>query len=251
MGGCAEGQKVAIMPTSEYASTYDMCFTMGANDRANRIQHCDCDGSKYRLKLSEVCHTGYVDGCRSQQPDDLSCCNDDTIAHGYMNYENGGNCIPKNKKDDMMQVAKEVYDKCTDDGSPNSACADYKSGDCPWWRQGGPYSGYTYNTENDTIDGAATTFDPHCEPWYMIYHCMDLDAGKVPGAGFSCASCNATAALIKIKEDIHTDGCGSSQTYAAYNMYVQSLPKDTTAAPAEDESFAGLAAVGLMLAVLA
>jgi hypothetical protein len=57
--------------------------------------------------------------------------------------------------------------------------------------------------------------------------------------------------LIKIKEDIHTDGCGSSQTYAAYNMYVQSLPKDTTAAPAEDESFAGLAAVGLMLAVLA
>jgi hypothetical protein len=246
--GCDEGQKVAIMPVAEYASTYDMCFTMGANDRANRIQNCDCDGRHYRIKLSEVCHVGYVDGCVSQQPDDLSCCNEKTVALGYMNYVDGGNCIPKNKKDEMMATMKEVYEKCTDEGTFNTKCDAYKAGDCPWWRSGSPYTGYTYNTEDDEIDGDETVFDPHCEPWYMIAHCTDLADGKTPGAGFTCDDCNATAALIKIKEDIDTSSCGASQHLAAFKEYAKSMSATTTAPVAGDESSAVLAAVGLLIA---
>jgi len=233
--GCLEGQKVAIMPTAEYTSTYDMCFTMGANDRANRIQHCDCDGSKYRIKLGEVCHSGYVDGCHSQQPDDLSCCNPDTYALGYMNYVHGGNCIPKNQLEDMLNVSSGIWRKCTDGGTPNNQCDDYKTGDCPWWREGGPYSGYTYNTMDDPIDGPNTTFDPFCEPWYMIAHCADLEAGLEVGAGFTCTDCNVTATLAKIKADIHTDSCRSSQEVAAWKMYLATdptwSPDPTTSSP--------------------
>merc|ERR1719460_3129561 len=100
--GCEEGQKVAIKISNEYATYYDMCFGMGADNRGTRVTNCDCDGSKYRHATSEVCLTGYIDGCRSQAPDDLSCCNPDTVAmtsptSGYFDhYRHGGNCIPKN-----------------------------------------------------------------------------------------------------------------------------------------------------------
>jgi hypothetical protein len=211
-----------------------MCFSMGANDRANRIQNCDCDGSKYRIRLSEVCHTGYVDGCKSQQPDDLSCCNPDTTALGYMNYVKGGNCIPKNQLEDMMNVSDGIYKTCTDSGTPNNRCDEYKTGDCPWWRTGSPYTGYTYNTMTDSVDGANTTFDPHCEPWYWIAHCMDLEAGLAVGAGLTCTSCNVTATVAKIKADIHTDSCRSSQDVAAYKMHLATIttpPDPTTPRP--------------------
>jgi hypothetical protein len=272
--GCAAGQKVAIMISSKYESTYDMCFEMGANDRANRIQHCDCDGSKYRMRLSEVCHVGYVDGCVSQQPDDLSCCNEKTVALGYMDYVDGGNCIPKNQKDDMMKTMKEIYDACTDLGVDTKKCDAYLTGDCPWWRQGSPYTGYTYNTKDDSIDGDATTFLPHCEPWYMIAHCVALEGGTAPGPGFTCGdagvytgmdmpACNITEAKPKVTEEIHAGSCGASQHLAAWKeLLAGTYPAEakkaadaaaaaaTTVAPVTTESFSALAAVGLMLAVL-
>jgi hypothetical protein len=151
-----------------------------------------------------------------------------------MNYVKGGNCIPKNQLEDMMNVSDGIYKTCTDSGTPNNRCDEYKTGDCPWWRTGSPYTGYTYNTMTDSIDGANTTFDPFCNPWYMISHCMDLEAGLEVGAGFTCTNCNVTATVAKIKADIHTDSCRSSKHLAAYKMHLATItttPVVTTPRP--------------------
>jgi hypothetical protein len=260
LDGCEDGQKVAIMPFSEYTSTYDQCYSMGTT--SSRVQHCDCDHSIRPTTLNEICLTGFVDGCMSQMPADTSCCpGDDASSPSFGTYLNGGNCIRKNQKDDMMEFAKEIHDKCTGDAT-KADCDVYLKGDCPWEKKSqGYYAPAILNTADDEIDGAATVFDPHCDPWYMISHCADLEAGKTVGEGFTV---NTTK---QITEDITKDSCGQSLHVAAYKMYVEEKKAGattaapsaaataptaaaTTAAPAlEAESFAALAALGLTLAL--
>jgi hypothetical protein len=258
--GCDEGQKVAIRITGgtrdgarEYMSTYDACFTMGVDDRQGRIKNCDCDGSKYRMAgQNEVCHTGYVNGCRYNSPDDDSCCNPDTVAEtgitvwgtiGFSHYTKAGNCIPKNKKQDMLQSAGDLYHMCGSGADPANQtlldkCELFKTGACPWWRRYsnpamGSYGGYDYNTLTDSFDGALSVYEPLCEPWYEIANCKDLEDGKQLGADLicaansACADVNMTAALIELKEEITPDTCRGSQMVAAYKMYLA----DITAAP--------------------
>jgi hypothetical protein len=247
--GCTEGQKVVIRPFAEYTGIYDQCSSMGAG--SSRIQHCDCNFAIRPHTNNEICLTGFIDGCRAQEPDDRSCCADPEKATSPRmgTYTNGGNCIPKNKKDDFMKMAKELYDKCTNAGEPSTACDDYKTGDCPWETQGSAYMGtLVHNTIDDTVDGAETVFDPHCNPWYMIHHCTDLEDGKEVGAGLHQ---NVTT---KVKEDVTADSCGQSQILAAYKMYVADQKKAEeagTTAPNDAASFTAVAALGLTLAALA
>merc|ERR1719281_860733 len=224
--GCDEGQKVAILTTSSYVENFDSCFQMGFTDRANRVQNCDCKGQFYRLSgFQAACHAGYVGGCLSQMPDDTSCCNPDTVAKGYMNYKDGGNCIPKSKKQEFIQNARDTYHLC---GAGNvgptqtevDQCAFFLTGHCPWRSSGGYYGApYIYNTLTDSIDGNASAYEPLCEMWYEVSHCMDLEDGKELGADLTCAAssyvnavtpfagCNLTAALIELKEEITQDSC--------------------------------------------
>jgi len=257
--GCTEGQKVAIMPFSEYTSTYDMCYSMGLT--SSRIQHCDCDHQIRGTTLNEICHTGFVEGCMTQMPDDTSCCPGDDVEGQGMGYKNGGNCIRKNLKDDIMASAKDIYDKCTD-AANKAECDGYKKGDCPWESVGGWGSPKIMNTLDDEIDGANTTFDPICEPWYTIAHCADLEQGNALGAGFTGET------LDKIKADITADNCGQSLHLAAYKMYsadqaikypafsapeeeATTAPEEETTGAPDAESFTAVAALGLMLATLA
>jgi hypothetical protein len=189
-------------------------------------------------------------------------------------YVNGGNCIPLTQEEDMITLAKEVYDKCTDTANQEE-CDGYKAGNCPWESVRMSYhSPPILNTMDDAIDGANTTFLPHCNPWYMISHCADLEAGNTVGAGFTGDT------LTTIQADITADSCGQSQHVAAYKMYTAdpagmdarlSAPQwvalnptpsptpemtpatttaATTAAPTADASFTALAAIGLTLVVL-
>jgi len=179
-----------------------------------------------------------------------------------MGYKNGGNCIRKNQKDDMMAIAKDIYDKCTD-AANKAECDEYKKGDCPWESVSqGWHAPPIMNTLDDSIDGANTTFDPICEPWYTITHCADLEQGNTLGAGFTGDT------LDKIKADITKDNCGQSLHLAAYKMYsadqaikypafsvpeeeATTAPEEETTGAPEAESFTAVAALGLTLATLA
>lgn len=149
-------------------------------------------------------------------PHDESCCPDPAVATSpsFGTYVNGGNCIPLNKEEDMITLAKEVYDKCTATDNYEEECDGYKAGGCPWESVGGGYYGpLIMNTMDDEIDGPNTTFLPHCQPWYMISHCADLEAGNELGAGFTGDT------LAQIEADITADLCGMNQHVAAYKMY--------------------------------
>jgi hypothetical protein len=253
--GCDAGQKVAIRPQAEYTSIYDQCLSMGAG--SNKVQHCDCDSKIKPHTNTEVCLTGFIDGCRAQEPDDRSCCPDNSTLSGR-DYVNGGNCIPKNKKDDFMKEAKELHDTCVIDSANKVQCDGYKEGRgtqdlrtlpggvCPWKTQGSMWNPATYvaeNTIDDTYDGNETVFDPLCNSWYMIAHCTDLEDGNEVGAGFTGDT------LTKIQEDVTEDTCGQSQILAAYKMYLADLKKAAKAT--DSDSFTAVASIGLTLALLA
>jgi hypothetical protein len=214
LDGCEQGQKVAIMPFSEYTSTYDMCSSMGTT--SSRIQHCDCDHSIRPTTLNEICLTGFVDGCMLMMPHDHSCCPDPAVATSPSmgTYVNGGNCIPLSEEEDMITLAKLIYDTCTDTAN-QAECDGYKAGDCPWESVPGAsyHSPPIMNTMDDSIDGADTVFNPVCNSWYMIAHCADLANGNTVGAGFSGDT------LAQIQADITADLCGQNQHVAAYAMY--------------------------------
>jgi hypothetical protein len=158
-----------------------------------------------------------------------------------MDYKDGGNCIPKSKKQEMIQTARDTYHLCGAGAvGPTQTevdqCAFFRTGHCPWRSSGGYYGApYIYNTLTDSIDGNASAYEPLCEMWYEVSHCMDLEDGKELGADVTCAAssyvnavtpfagCNLTAALIELKEEITQDSCAASQSVAAYKMYLADM----------------------------
>jgi len=229
--------------------------------------------------VNEVCGTGFIDGCRSQMPDDLSCCPGDDAKYvasprGGGNYEKGGSCIPKNIMKNKMQLAKEVYDMCTQDEANKASCDAHRTGKCAWHKV---YNGgnWVYNTDTDGTDacdcstthggmkqcsqsdgncktcmdqvpyggdgkkvsdgsvgcdGADSTYDKYCVPWYMISHCLDLAENGVVGTGFTGDT------LSKIQTDITEDECDASQDFYAYKLY-KAEPKKWAYWLENDEKF--------------
>jgi len=235
---CADGQKVAVMIIEEYSNTYDACYSMGTETA--RIQHCDCDHSLKPGSLAEVCGTGFIDGCKKELPDDLSCCpgEDGKIEGSGMSakYVNGGNCIPKSKQEKYEADAKLTYEFCTNPDN-KAACDSYLDGDCPWWRVYS-YGSWTYNTEEDGCDkpcpnmlryGARgkkmedkpsnygcdcknSTYTATCDVWYTTTHCKKLENGDKEH---------------KFPEGIDANACGMSQHYAAFKAHFNQLPEVT------------------------
>jgi hypothetical protein len=187
--GCEEGQKIAVRVVELYATEYDAAYKMGAT--SHRIQHCDCDhaitgfGSSPGMtrvsgrNSNEAAHAGFVDGCRSEMPDDLSCCPGGAVQGGmglgnhmitssYAAYEGGGNCMRKSDQPEMIQKAREIYRFCSI-AENKATCDKYRSGDCPFWRV---YilGRYAYNSEVDGTPECSCTPDsdgnvpPHCGP---------------------------------------------------------------------------------------
>merc|ERR1719321_229758 len=110
--GCEDGQKVAVFIMADYSDTYDACYSMGTE--TSRIQHCDCDHQLNTYSMAEVCATGFIDGCRSNMADDLSCCPDPKKAKydRMTGYTDGGNCIAKSNELKYMVDAQATYNKC-------------------------------------------------------------------------------------------------------------------------------------------
>jgi hypothetical protein len=184
--GCAEGQKVALAVINEYADTYEACFDMGTE--TNKIQHCDCDHSIRGIGSNEVCGTGFIDGCKDQLPDDLSCCPGDDAHYVKVgmggNYMKGGSCIPKNKQVEKMQTAQSVYDFCQD-AANKETCDGYRTGDCAWYRI---YNGgnWVYNTDVEgtadcdcSVEGQCTQEDGDCADC-MVMNPYGGDGKKMP-----------------------------------------------------------------------
>jgi len=275
--GCDQGQKVAVAISADYADTYDACYGMG--QETSRIQHCDCNHEIKGSTLTEVCGTGFIDGCYSEMPDDLSCCPDPNKVTHDGSYVFGGNCISKSNEKSMMESAKATYLMCGATEENDAECDAFLDGNCPWWRVYS-HGGWTYNTEVDGVeghcpgylryggrgakmpdlpqnygcDGPNSTYTPTCDMWFMTVHCKALAAGE---AAFS--------------DEITESNCVMSKQYAAYVKYENEPDKwdlwletgsfttaaPTTAAPAttakpvvDDGSFATHAAIGLILAVL-
>jgi hypothetical protein len=273
MDGCTKGQKVAVLINEEYGATYGMCHSMGTETA--RIQHCDCDHSLKPGSLTEVCGTGFIDGCKMELPDDTTCCPGDDGKYeggGYSGaYVNGGNCIPKSKQEQFEKSAKETYDYCMTEAN-KAECDGYLDGDCPWWRVYS-YGSWTYNTETDGCekpcpnmlryggrghkvedkpsnygcDCTNSTYTATCDIWYMVNHCKKLENGDKD----------------KLPSEIDASTCGMSQHYAAFKAhFVKENPEPdmwedwdlgiiTTDKETQDESFTALAAFGLLFATLA
>jgi hypothetical protein len=285
--GCTDGQKVAVLITTDYADTYDACYGMGTE--TSRIQHCDCDHSLNTYTMAEVCGAGLHDGCMSEMPDDLSCCPDpQDVTYASQAYTNGGNCIAKSQMKGMIEGAKVTYEMCEKTDANKAECDAFLTGDCPWWRVYS-HGGWTYNTLTDGddghcpdtqlryggrgvkvedipanygCDGDASEYTPTCDMWFTVRACDTLEAGDT------------------VPEEITASSCGSSKTVAAYNKYksdaatweawlvstpaptnaptAEPTPKptptptpatDTTAEPVEP-NFATYASIGLILAAL-
>jgi hypothetical protein len=282
--GCASGQKVAIGVINEYGPTYEACKGMGAE--TNRIQHCDCDHSVRMNTMTENCATGFMDGCRSQLPDDLSCCPGDDVSYERVgmggNYVKGGSCIPKSKMDAKMKLAREVYEKCNVEANKET-CDGFRTGACAWERVYNA-GNWVYNTDKDgtaacdcTEAGQCTDKEGTCDS------CMDMlayggDGKKMPEVD-KYMGCDGDASaynthcipwywishcqdladgkelgagfsgdeLDKIKKDINEDECDASQDVFAYRLYY----KDPEAWGGKvlvglQESFAALSAMGVM-----
>jgi hypothetical protein len=162
--GCTEGQKIAIFVVAHGGNSYEEGFNDGK--QTIRIQHCDCDHKLNPEIGTEAYHAGFVAGCKSEMPDDLSCCNDDTECvsgsssyygpsgckktHLSKPYENGGSCTRKSDQKYMIEVAKEVHTKCA--GGNDAECDSWLLGyTCPWYRT---YNGgaWVFNTDLDGTD---------------------------------------------------------------------------------------------------
>jgi hypothetical protein len=151
--GCEQGQKVAVAVTEPYADTFDDAYLDG--QRTTRIRACDCDHEIEDTMHSggEAAHTGFVEGCKLEMPDDLSCCPSDVAmsnagrdyAYGSPHYDDG-HCIRKSDHDGMLANARKVYKKChSPDAADKEKCDQYLIGACPYWRV---YilAGYAYNS---------------------------------------------------------------------------------------------------------
>jgi hypothetical protein len=181
--GCDQGQKIAIAVVETIGSSYNEGYADGQNSM--RIQHCDCDHKKNPEGGTEAYHMGYVAGCKAEMPDDLSCCNADTECrtssrsssyygpsgckktHLSDPYKNGGSCIRKSDQKYMIEVAKEVYTKCTD-AANKADCDDWKKGyTCPWFRTYN-MGAWVFNTDIDGTDTCPTGDDVtgHFDPRY-------------------------------------------------------------------------------------
>jgi hypothetical protein len=167
--GCTEGQKIAITVVETAGNSY----TDGLNDGKNtiRIQHCDCDHKMNPEGGTEAYHIGFVEGCKSEMPDDLSCCNPDTECSSstsssswygpsgckktYLSkpYVKGGNCIRNSDQRYMIEVAKEVHTKCSGaTGDEKTACDEWLKGyTCPWYRSYN-MGAWVFNTDMDGTD---------------------------------------------------------------------------------------------------
>jgi hypothetical protein len=202
--GCEQGQKIAVVVIEQYETEYDKAYKAG--QESGRIQHCDCDHSIYASPFaSEVYHTGYTDGCKSEMPDDRSCCPGDDVEcpagrYGCRSYKNGGNCIRKSDTQMMMGLARDVYMKC----NGNDECDQYKAGACPYWRVYN-YGGYVYNSMEDGLEGCACTEDseePHCNGYLVHRNCATCASflrynrrgNRMPDipANYACDGANST-----------------------------------------------------------
>jgi hypothetical protein len=212
--GCEDGQKVAIAVINEYGATYQDCYDMGAE--TNRIQHCDCDHSIKKGTLNEVCGTGFIDGCRDQYPDDMGCCPGDDVEYVKVgrggNYVKGGSCIPKNKQNAKMQLAKDVFELCTD-SSNKERCDGYRTGACPWYRVYNA-GNWVYNTKDDGTEGCDCTADSKGMVGMETHaQCTDKEGG--------CETCMDMLAYggdgKKMPQDDKYMGCdGDTSTYDAF-----------------------------------
>jgi hypothetical protein len=140
-----------------------------------------------------------------------------------------------------------------DDGEENCACTadDMKAGSArPQCRKSGEYgpdSGYLHHSdcskcgahgrtylayngrgnrmpdinENYGCDGANTTYDEHCDFWYVWSHCKDLEDGKVVGEGLTSTQAKPTLAEM-LAAEITAEECGASQRVGAMKMYLAS-----------------------------
>jgi len=164
--GCTEGQKVAVTVIETMKESYEDGLKDGK--KTARIQHCDCDHSvNPDAAGSEAYHMGFVEGCKSEMPDDLSCCPGNDVECGsnrygpgcanvkYSNpYKNGGMCYRKSMEKYFIGVAKEVYTKCTD-AANKAECDDWKLGyNCPWYRTYN-MGGWVFNTDKDGLSTCA------------------------------------------------------------------------------------------------
>jgi len=153
---------------SLYETEYTSAFKAG--QETNRIQHCDCDHAVNTVGMStEAAHTGFVDGCKSEMPDDLSCCPADDVEGACTryscDYKNGGNCMRKSDQAGMIAKAREVYLMCNN-ADNQAKCNKFKTGECPFWRVY-IHGGYAYNSEKDGLEGCKCTGEDaekaHCK----------------------------------------------------------------------------------------
>jgi hypothetical protein len=156
--GCTEGQKIAVTVVETMGKSYQEGFKEG--QQTVRVQHCDCDHAiNPDAAGSEAFHLGFVEGCKSQMPDDLSCCPGADVecssSRGgcknikYSNpYKNGGSCIHKSDQQYYIKAAKEVHTKCSDT-SNKAECDEWMKGyTCPWYRVYN-MGGWVFNTDID------------------------------------------------------------------------------------------------------
>jgi hypothetical protein len=197
--GCEEGQKIAVKVVDLYATEYEQAKKDGA--RSDRIRHCDCDHAIMTTPMStEAAHAGFVDGCKSEMPEDLSCCPGDgdigvEMVRGRYGtsaqYTGGGNCMRKSDQPWMVETARELYKFCSI-AENKATCDKYKSGDCPYWRVyigGGQGGSYAYNGEVDGTPGCSCTPDSDGNP--PPYCAKNLEFGT--DGGYSpktdCSKC--------------------------------------------------------------
>jgi hypothetical protein len=155
---CNAGQKVAVTVVETLGKSYESGLKEGK--QTARIQHCDCDHSiNSDMDGSEAFHKGFVEGCKSEMPEDLSCCpGSDVKKRTNVKYSkpylNGGSCIRKSDQKYYMEVAKELSEKCTNPAN-KAECDEYLKGyTCPWYRVYN-MGGWVFNTDIDGTDQCA------------------------------------------------------------------------------------------------
>jgi hypothetical protein len=147
--GCSTGQKVAVEVGDDYATNSAQCTSMGLG--SSRIQNCDCNHQLRPTTLIEPCFTGFLTGCLSDMPDDLSCCNDAT-TYASGGYSNCGTCIPKSSEQQMQDTVIDTINFCDANATACQAYADLSSCPSSW----------------------GSDYDPKCNQWKSIQACRDV-----------------------------------------------------------------------------
>jgi hypothetical protein len=248
--GCEEGQKIAVMVADIYETHYDEAFAAGALGVHGRIQHCDCDHAiaTSSMMSTEAGHTGFIDGCKTEMPDDLSCCPGpdaelNRVSYGVATYKQGGNCMRKSDEPQMLEIARELYVFCSK-AENKATCDTYKTGECPYWRVylGG---GYAYNSLVDGLydeDGNALctctpdsdgNLPPRCRksveygPMSGLYHRADCSDcwGMYGGKGVLAYNGRGNR-MPDIPENLGCDGANTTYNVKCDWWYMWSNCKD-------------------------